>query len=92
VLLLTRTTEAFGNDEKDGNAHYRTSSAANVGDDKDTLMRQRSAVEAYAARGRIELIGEYYDSGLRRRRDLGAARFHRDAVAHRGQRRADDPG
>ena len=31
-------------------AYYRTSSGANVGEDKDTLKRQRAAVEAYAAK------------------------------------------
>ena len=31
-------------------AYYRTSSAANIGGDKDSLARQRGAVEAYAER------------------------------------------
>jgi DNA invertase Pin-like site-specific DNA recombinase len=45
-------------------AYYRTSSAANVGDDKDILKRQRSAVEAYAARERIEIVGAYNDAAV----------------------------
>ena len=32
-------------------AYYRTSSAANIGPDKDLLIRQQVAVEAFAAGG-----------------------------------------
>jgi DNA invertase Pin-like site-specific DNA recombinase len=45
-------------------AYYRTSSAANVGEDKDTLKRQRAAVEAYAAKQGIEIVGEEYDAAV----------------------------
>jgi DNA invertase Pin-like site-specific DNA recombinase len=45
-------------------AYYRTSSAANVGEDKDSLARQRAAVEAYAARAGVEIIGEEYDAAV----------------------------
>ena len=44
-------------------AYYRTSSATNVGEDKDSLARQRAACEAYAAREGVEIVG---DAGLRR--------------------------
>jgi len=45
-------------------AYYRTSSAANVGEDKDTLRRQRAAVEAYATKHGIEIVGEEYDAAV----------------------------
>lgn len=45
-------------------AYYRTSSAANVGEDKDSESRQRAAVTAYAARGGLEIVGEYYDAAV----------------------------
>jgi DNA invertase Pin-like site-specific DNA recombinase len=45
-------------------AYYRTSSAANVGEDRDTLKRQRAAVEAYAAKNGIEIVGEEYDAAV----------------------------
>ena len=45
-------------------AYYRTSSAANVGPDKDSLARQRSAVEAYAKRAGYEIVESYYDAAV----------------------------
>jgi DNA invertase Pin-like site-specific DNA recombinase len=42
-------------------AYYRTSSAANVGTDKDSEKRQRQAVEGFAKRGGLEIVAEYYD-------------------------------
>jgi DNA invertase Pin-like site-specific DNA recombinase len=45
-------------------AYFRTSSAANVGEDKDSLARQESAVRGYAARNDIEIVGEYYDAAV----------------------------
>jgi DNA invertase Pin-like site-specific DNA recombinase len=45
-------------------AYYRTSSAANVGDDKDSLARQRVAVEAYAKRAEYEIVDSYYDAAV----------------------------
>lgn len=43
--------------------YLRTSSAANVGIDKDSEARQRTAIEAYAA-GRYELTDEFYDAAV----------------------------
>jgi DNA invertase Pin-like site-specific DNA recombinase len=43
-------------------AYLRTSSASNVGDDKDSGTRQRAAIEAYAKRAGFSLEGEYYDA------------------------------
>ena len=45
-------------------AYFRTSSAANVGEGKDTLPRQRDAVEAYAASAGITLVRSFYDAGI----------------------------
>ena len=46
-------------------AYYRTSSAANVGEDKDSLPRQRVAVLDYAAKQGIEIVNEYYDAAVK---------------------------
>ena len=45
-------------------AYYRTSSAANVGPDKDSLERQRAAVRNCAERFGYEIVGEYYDAAV----------------------------
>ena len=45
-------------------AYFRTSSAANVGEDKDSLRRQREAVTAYARRHRLNIVGEFYDAAV----------------------------
>ncbi len=45
-------------------AYYRTSSASNVGADKDCLSRQQAAVQRYAAAHGIELVGEFYDAAV----------------------------
>jgi DNA invertase Pin-like site-specific DNA recombinase len=46
-------------------AYFRTSSETNVGDDKDSLKRQRAAVTAYAARAGYQVIAEYSDDGVK---------------------------
>jgi DNA invertase Pin-like site-specific DNA recombinase len=46
-------------------AYFRTSSASNVGEDKDSLKRQRDAVYAYAAAHGWRIVREYYDAGVR---------------------------
>jgi DNA invertase Pin-like site-specific DNA recombinase len=45
-------------------AYYRTSSAANVGTDKDTLDRQREAVTSFSATNGLTIIAEYYDAAV----------------------------
>lgn len=45
-------------------AYFRTSSATNVGVDKDSLARQERAVREYAARNDVEIVGEYYDAAV----------------------------
>jgi hypothetical protein len=46
-------------------AYLRTSSATNVGADKDSDKRQRAAIEAFAKRAGYDLVGEYYDQAVR---------------------------
>lgn len=45
-------------------AYFRTSSAANVGEEKDSLSRQQQAVEAYAKRQGIQIVKAYYDPAV----------------------------
>jgi DNA invertase Pin-like site-specific DNA recombinase len=45
-------------------AYFRTSSATNVGQDKDSLARQESAVRGYAARNDISIEAEFYDAAV----------------------------
>jgi DNA invertase Pin-like site-specific DNA recombinase len=45
-------------------AYLRTSSAANVGTDKDSEKRQRSAIESYAKRAGIEIVETFYDPAV----------------------------
>ena len=45
-------------------AYLRTSSAANVGADKDSDKRQRAAIEVFARAHGYELAGEFYDAAV----------------------------
>lgn len=46
-------------------AYFRTSSAANVGPDKDSQRRQAAAVEAYAKRpARLDIVASFYDAAV----------------------------
>lgn len=45
-------------------AYIRTSSAANVGADKDSDKRQREGIEGYAKRAGFELVGEFTDAAV----------------------------
>jgi DNA invertase Pin-like site-specific DNA recombinase len=45
-------------------AYCRTSSAANVGPDKDSLARQRGAVTAYAKAHGLEIVREFRDEAV----------------------------
>jgi DNA invertase Pin-like site-specific DNA recombinase len=45
-------------------AYLRTSSAANVGDEKDSDKRQRAAIAAYCKRAGFALVDEYYDKAV----------------------------
>ena len=44
--------------------YFRTSSAANVGGDKDSLPRQQDAVRRYAKAHRLEIVREFYDPAV----------------------------
>src|SRR6516164_9553398 len=45
-------------------AYMRTSSATNVGSDKDSEKRQRAAIEAYAKRAGIAVVDWFYDPAV----------------------------
>jgi DNA invertase Pin-like site-specific DNA recombinase len=45
-------------------AHIRTSSAANVGADKDSDKRQRAAIEGFAKANGYQLVEEFYDAAV----------------------------
>ncbi len=45
-------------------AYIRTSSAANVGSDKDSETRQRAAIEGYAKRAGFDLVAEFRDPAV----------------------------
>jgi DNA invertase Pin-like site-specific DNA recombinase len=45
-------------------SYLRTSSAANVGPDKDSDRRQREAIQAFARRTGYELVEEFYDAAV----------------------------
>ncbi len=46
-------------------AYLRTSSAANVGADKDSETRQRVAINAFAARSGYEVVESFYDADVK---------------------------
>jgi DNA invertase Pin-like site-specific DNA recombinase len=45
-------------------AYLRTSSATNVGADKDSEKRQRAAINGYATRAGYKVVGDYYDAAV----------------------------
>lgn len=45
-------------------AYFRTSSAANVGPDKDSLRRQGEAVMSYAKSHKLEIVDSFYDAAV----------------------------
>jgi DNA invertase Pin-like site-specific DNA recombinase len=45
-------------------AYFRTSSASNVGADKDSERRQREAVVAYAKAQRMAVVADFYDAAV----------------------------
>jgi DNA invertase Pin-like site-specific DNA recombinase len=46
-------------------AYLRTSSAANIGEDKDSGQRQLAAITTYARRAGIEPVGTFYDEAVK---------------------------
>src|ERR1700678_452295 len=64
-------------------AYYRTSSATNVGADKDSLKRQQDAVRAFAVGRAIKIVREYYDAAVSGADPViveNASRFARDLI------------
>jgi DNA invertase Pin-like site-specific DNA recombinase len=49
-------------------AYMRTSSAANVGPDKDSETRQREAIQVFAKRAGFEIVDWFYDPAARQGR------------------------
>lgn len=45
-------------------AYYRTSSKSGVGDDKDSMTRQQSAVLKYSMENDVEIVKEFYDAAV----------------------------
>lgn len=45
-------------------AYFRTSSATNVGPNKDSLKRQREAVRSYAKNHKLKVVQEFYDPAV----------------------------
>ena len=45
-------------------AYLRTSSAANIGQDKDSASRQRAAIQAYATANDIDIVDEFNDEAV----------------------------
>src|SRR4051794_3364788 len=56
--------KAARNSDRTAVAYHRTSSAANVGADKDSVQRQRDAVTAYAKTHGLEIVREFYDAAV----------------------------
>ena len=48
----------------DAIAYLRTSSASNVGDDKDSRKRQEEAIDRYAAKAGLEIVATFYDAAV----------------------------
>jgi len=59
-----KQAETERNSTRTAVAYYRTSSAANVGPDKDSLARQREAVAAYAKAHGLMIVREFYDAAV----------------------------
>ena len=53
-------------------AYYRTSSATNVGSDKDSLKRQQEAVQAYAKSNKLQIVREFYDEARKLTKEHGS--------------------
>ena len=63
-------------------AYYRTSSASNVGVDKDSLKRQKEAVCSYAKANKIEIVQEFYDAAVSGADPIDAREGFSDLLAY----------
>lgn len=52
-------------------AYFRTSSATNVGKDKDSEQRQRDSCQAYASQHDLVIIQEFYDAEVKGKDSIG---------------------
>jgi DNA invertase Pin-like site-specific DNA recombinase len=59
-----RGTEMSRKNRTPAIAYLRTSSAANVGADRDSDKRQRKAIEAFAKRAGFDIAAEFYDQAV----------------------------
>ena len=59
-------------------AYLRTSSAANVGTDKDSEKRQRHAIQGFANRAGLAIVEEFYDAQLLRHQFARASAKRRE--------------
>ena len=64
ISPMTNDIENGQRNAKLGVAYFRTSSAANIGEGKDSLRRQQEAVASYAKRNRITITEEFYDAAV----------------------------
>src|SRR5258706_11635640 len=62
--MRQRTSGATRKSKTEAVAYLRTSSATNVGADKDSEQRQRAAIENFAKRAGYEIVGEFYDAAV----------------------------
>jgi len=63
-------------------AYYRTSSAANVGEDKDSRVRQAEAVHRYAKAAGYEIEREFYDAAVSGADPIDARPGFTDMLTH----------
>ena len=65
-VVAHRIEEAqqVGKEDKKAVAYLRTSSATNVGADKDSDKRQRAAIAAYAKAAGYDIVTEFYDAAV----------------------------
>ena len=63
-------------------AYYRTSSAANVGADKDSLKRQKEGICSYAKANKIEVVQEFYDAAVSGADPIDAREGFSDLLAY----------
>lgn len=52
--------------------YYRTSSAANVGEDKDSEKRQKHACHTYAKKAGLSVLAEFYDANVKGKDSIGS--------------------
>jgi DNA invertase Pin-like site-specific DNA recombinase len=63
-------------------AYFRTSSATNVGEGKDSLRRQQEAVHQYAHCAGLEIVAEYYDAAVSGADPIDERPAFADLLAH----------